>query len=171
MVPSPDQGRSSAEPRARGAAAARKGWAFAALGGGKVAGKPRAIAYDEKLRALSAWLPTGSHLQVMEALALHTGLGVFKRCESKVLPTGGEGLVVRHASGIIYKIKPEISLDAVVIGYTVKADQPQACRSLLLGLRTADDVFVVVGACGNLGDDAQRSAWFCLLFTTPSPRY
>jgi hypothetical protein len=73
---------------------------------------------------------------------------------------GAEGLVVRHASGIVYKIKPEISLDAAVIGYTVKADQPQACRSLLLALRTEDGRFVIAGACGNLGDDAQRRAWF-----------
>lgn len=148
---------------ARDGADAPDGIAFAAFDGVQLAGQPLPIAYDEKLQALSACLPTGSHLKVMEALALHTGLEVFQHFESKVLPTGGEGLVVRHASGIIYKIKPEISLDAVVIGYTVKADQPQACRSLLLGLRTVDGVFVVVGACGNLGDDAQRSAWFARL--------
>ena len=148
---------------ARDGAAAPDGIAFTAFDGLQLAGQPLPIAYDEKLQSLSACLPTGSHLQVIEALALHTGLEVFQHFESKVLPTGGEGLVVRHASGIIYKIKPEISLDAAVIGYTVKADQPQACRSLLLGLRTADGVYVVVGACGNLGDDAQRSAWFARL--------
>ena len=148
---------------ARDGADAPDGIAFAAFDGVQLAGQPLPIAYDEKLQALSACLPAGSHLQVMEALALHTGLEVFQHFESKVLPTDGEGLVVRHASGIIYKIKPEISLDAVVIGYTVKADQPQACRSLLLGLRTADGVYAVVGACGNLGDDAQRSAWFARL--------
>jgi hypothetical protein len=148
---------------ARDGADASDGIAFAVFDGVQLAGQPLPIAYDEKLQALSACLPTGSHLQVMEALVLHTGLEVFQHFESKVLPTGGEGLVVRHASGIVYKIKPEISLDAVVIGYTVKADQPQACRSLLLGLRTADGMFAVVGACGNLGDDVQRSAWFARL--------
>ncbi len=148
---------------ARDGADAPDGIAFAAFDGVQLAGQPLPIAYDEKLKALAACLPTGTHLQVVEALALHTGLEVFQQFESKVLPTGGEGLVVRHASGIIYKVKPEISLDAAVIGYTVKADQPQACRSLLLGLRTEGGVFVVAGACGNLGDDAQRSAWFARL--------
>lgn len=154
---------------ARDGADAAHGIAFAAFDGVQLAGQPLPIAYDEKLQALSACLPTGSHLQVIEALALHTGLEVFQHFESQVLPTGGEGLVVRHASGIIYKVKPEISLDAVVIGYTVRADQPQACRSLLLGLRTADGVFVVAGACGNLGDDAQRSAWFARLQPLSAP--
>ncbi len=144
----------------REGADAPEGIAFAAFDGIQLAGQPLPMAYDEKLQALSACLPTGSHLQVIEALALHSGLEVFQHFESTVLPSASEGLVVRHASGIIYKIKPEISLDMAVIGYTVKADQPQACRSLLLGMRTGDGLFVVVGACGNLGDDTQRSAWF-----------
>lgn len=148
---------------ARNGADAAEHLAFAAFDGVQLAGQPLPISYDEKLQALTGWLPKGSHMQVIEALTLHTGLEVFQHFESSVLPSGGEGLVVRHANGIIYKIKPEISLDAVVIGYTVKADQPQACRSLLLGLRTPDGLYVVVGACGNLGDDAQRSAWFARL--------
>jgi ATP-dependent DNA ligase len=148
---------------AREGADAPEGIAFAAFDGIQLADQPLPTAYDEKLQALSYCLPKGSHLQVIEALELHSGLEVFQHFESTVLPTAGEGLVVRHASGIIYKIKPEISLDMAVIGYTVKADQPQACRSLLLGLRTTDGLFVVVGACGNLGDDEQRSAWFARL--------
>jgi len=148
---------------AREGADAPEGIAFAAFDGIQLADQPLPIAYDEKLQALSDCLPKASHLLVIEALALHSGLEVFQHFESTVLPTAGEGLVVRHASGIIYKIKPEISLDMAVIGYTVKADQPQSCRSLLLGLLTADGVYVVVGACGNLGDDAQRSAWFARL--------
>ncbi|MEY4654114.1 MAG: hypothetical protein RI884_2695 [Pseudomonadota bacterium] len=145
---------------ARDGADAPDGIAFAAFDGVQLAGQPLPIAYDEKLQALSACLPGGTHLQVVPAQALHTGLEVFQRFETEVAQGGAEGLVVRHASGIVYKIKPEISLDAAVIGYTVKADQPQACRSLLLALRTEDGRFVIAGACGNLGDDAQRRAWF-----------
>jgi hypothetical protein len=118
---------------ARDGADAPDGIAFAVFDGIQLAHQPLPIAYDEKLQALSSYLTHGSHLQVIEALALHTGLEVLQHFESTVLPSGGEGLVVRHASGIIYKIKPEISLDMAVIGYTVKADQPQACRSLRLG--------------------------------------
>lgn len=154
---------------AREGSDAPEGIAFAVFDGIQLAEQQLPMAYDEKLQALSAYLPIGSHLQVIEALALHSGIEVFQHFESKVLPTGGEGLVVRHASGIIYKIKSEISLDAAVIGYTVKADKLQACRSLLLGMRTADGVYVVVGACGNLGDDAQRSAWFARLQPLSAP--
>lgn len=142
---------------------APEGIAFTAFDGLRLGGQPLPIAYDERLQALAASLPAASHLQVIEAQAMHTGLEVFQHFESQVLPAGGEGLVVRHASGIIYKVKPEITLDAVVIGYTVKADQPQACRSLLLALRRPEGDFVIAGACGNLGDDASRRDWFTRL--------
>jgi len=145
---------------ARDGADAAEGIAFVAFDAIQLAGQPLPIAYEEKIQALKACLTTGSHLQVVETQEMHTGLEVFQHFESQVLPSGSEGLVVRHANGMIYKVKPEISLDAVVIGYTVKADQPKSCRSLLLGMRSADGTYVIVGACGNLGDDAQRSAWF-----------
>lgn len=139
------------------------GIAFTAFDGVQLGGQPLPIAYDDKLKALGACLPAASHLKVIEALAMNTGLEVFQHFESQVLPAGAEGLVVRHASGIVYKVKPEITLDALVIGYTVKADQPQACRSLLLALMRPDGAYVIAGACGNLGDDDARRAWFTRL--------
>lgn len=145
---------------ARDGADAAEAIAFVAFDAIELAGQPLPIAYEEKIQALKACLTTGTHLQVVETQEMKTGLEVFQHFESQVLPSGSEGLVVRHANGMIYKVKPEISLDAVVIGYTVKADQPKSCRSLLLGMRSADGTYVIVGACGNLGDDAQRSAWF-----------
>jgi hypothetical protein len=145
---------------ARDGADAAKGIAFMAFDAIQLAGQPLPIAYEEKIQALKACLANDTHLQVVETQEMKTGLEVFQHFESQVLPSGSEGLVVRHANGMIYKVKPEISLDAVVIGFTVKADQPKLCRSLLLAMRTTDGTYVMVGACGNLGDDAQRSAWF-----------
>jgi len=145
---------------ARDGADAADGIAFMVFDAIQLAGQPLPIAYEEKILALKACLPNGAHLQVVEAQEMKTGLEIFQYFESQVLPRGSEGLVVRHANGMIYKVKPEISLDAVVIAYTVKADQPKLCRSLLLGMRSADGTYVIVGACGNLGDDAERSAWF-----------
>ena len=139
---------------------AADGITFVAFDGVQLAGHPLPIDYEEKIKAISACLPVASHLQVVDVLSMHTGLEVFQHFESQILPFGAEGLVVRHASGIVYKVKPEINLDAVVIGYTVKADQPTQCRSLLLALRTDDGAYVIAGACGNLGDDAQRAEWF-----------
>lgn len=133
---------------------------FVAFDGIKWAGNTMPIAHDEKLKILSSCISAGPHLQVVQSQVLQTGLEVFQRFESEVIQGGAEGLVIRHANGIIYKVKPEITLDAAVIAYTVKADQPRACRSILLGFCNPDGSFVLAGACGNLGSDEQRRAWF-----------
>lgn len=135
------------------------GIAFTVFDGVRLAGQPLPIAYDERLQALSKWLPNASHLRVIEVFSLRTGREVLDYFESQIVPVGGEGIVLRHAGGIIYKVKPEITIDAVVVGYTVRADQPNACRSLLLSLMRPDGQFVIIGACGNVGDDAQRRDW------------
>jgi hypothetical protein len=67
-----------------------------------------------------------------------------------------EGLVVRSSVGEIYKIKPSFSLDAVVVGFTTRASEPDQVRSVLLGLRRDDDNIQLLGACGNLPGEAMR---------------
>lgn len=67
-----------------------------------------------------------------------------------------EGLVVRSNDDRIYKIKPSITIDAAIIGYTERRDDPQQVRSLLFALMREDETFQILGASGNLGDDEMR---------------
>ena len=67
-----------------------------------------------------------------------------------------EGLVVRSSVGEIYKIKPSFSLDAVVVGYTTRASEPDQVRSVLLGLQRTEGSIQLLGACGNLPGEAMR---------------
>ena len=69
-----------------------------------------------------------------------------------------EGLVVRARDGMIYKLKPSHSIDACILGFTVKADARDSARSILLGLVREDGGVQVWGACGNLGTDEHRRA-------------
>jgi len=67
-----------------------------------------------------------------------------------------EGLVARLVDGRICKIKPEITLDAVIIGYTQKAEDASQARSVLLALLRDDGEYQILGACGNLGGEKDR---------------
>lgn len=69
-----------------------------------------------------------------------------------------EGLVVRPADGRTYKIKPVIHIDAAVVGYTGRAEDPELCRSLLLALVREDGQFQLIGSVGNMGGDEGRRA-------------
>ncbi len=68
-----------------------------------------------------------------------------------------EGLVVRTTDSRTWKLKPTFTLDAAVIGYTERTDAPEQVRSLLLALMREDGTFQLIGSCGNLGNDADRS--------------
>ncbi len=70
----------------------------------------------------------------------------------------GEGLVVRTRDARTWKIKPVFTLDAAVIGYTERSDAPEQIRSVLLALMREDGQFQLIGSCGNLGNDADRTS-------------
>lgn len=69
----------------------------------------------------------------------------------EALDAGAEGVIARGADSRAFKIKPEITLDLAIIGYTTRtADTGDSeIRSLLLALRTEDDRYALVGASGN----------------------
>ncbi|TNE87133.1 MAG: hypothetical protein EP330_19385 [Deltaproteobacteria bacterium] len=72
----------------------------------------------------------------------------------------GEGLVARSLDGRTYKIKPTISIDAVVVGFTERGDNPGHVRSMLLALVREDGQFQIIGSLGNLGTDDVRKELF-----------
>ncbi|MCO4771536.1 MAG: ATP-dependent DNA ligase [Deltaproteobacteria bacterium] len=70
----------------------------------------------------------------------------------------GEGLVIRTRDTRTWKLKPVFTLDAAVIGYTERSDAPDQVRSVLLALMREDGQFQLIGSCGNLGNDADRTS-------------
>jgi hypothetical protein len=67
-----------------------------------------------------------------------------------------EGAVVRSADGIIYKIKPSITLDLVVLGYALSSGEDEKLRELLLGVAKDKGEFQIITKCGNGFSDKDR---------------
>jgi len=67
-----------------------------------------------------------------------------------------EGAVVRSSDGIIYKIKPSITLDLVVLGYALSSGEDEILRELLLGVAKDKGEFQIVTKCGNGFSDKDR---------------
>ena len=65
-----------------------------------------------------------------------------------------EGVIARTGDGRIFKIKPDISIDAIVMAFTTRCDAPTQVRSVLLGLARG---------LGGVGSTAQREELFTLL--------
>jgi hypothetical protein len=104
-----------------------------------------------------------ANLSVIAVEAMNTAAEVRARFEARVATGEVEGLIVRLDGGLIYKLKPSISIDAAVIAYTVKADQPDLARSVLLGLMHEDGRMQILGGCGNLGAEDNRKALLATL--------
>jgi hypothetical protein len=64
--------------------------------------------------------------------------------------------VIRLSNGRIYKVKPSLSVDAVIIGYTEKNDDNSQVRSIMVALMRSDETFQLLGSCGSLGDAKSR---------------
>lgn len=114
--------------------------------------------YTEKLAKIKTLLGSSQYLNVLESHVLSTAADIQDFFTKHVVEGKAEGIVIRHESGLIYKAKPHIEIDAAIVGYTKRVDQVDQARSILLALMCADETFQILGACGNLGTDADRSA-------------
>lgn len=159
---------------------ARVGDLAAALGGGKKAqidklafaafdlvrdqsAAPPPATYEARHARLSALLPSTSHVSCIPYEMLQAAAQIRARFDSTVVTGQAEGLIVRLPGGLIYKLKPSITIDAAVVGFTVKSDQVDMVRSVLLGLMHQDGRVQILGACGNLGNDQTRKDLFAKL--------
>ncbi|GHT94434.1 hypothetical protein FACS1894141_1100 [Spirochaetia bacterium] len=65
-----------------------------------------------------------------------------------VLAEGSEGLVVRNKTPAVVKIKPRMSVDAAIVGFS-ESDIPGFVRTLLYALVHEDNSYQVIGRTGN----------------------
>ncbi len=111
--------------------------------------------YSKRYAALNTLITSSEQLGVIQCDEMDR-TKVLAKFESEAVTGRIEGLIVRLPSGLIYKLKPSVTIDAAVIAFTTKADQPELARSILLGLTHPDGRIQIFGGCGNLGSDEDR---------------
>ena len=70
-----------------------------------------------------------------------------------------EGLVVRNEHGIIYKIKPRIEVDAVVLGFGERKSAYPDLGEIVIALKREDGSFQILGAVSTGFSDDERMEW------------
>jgi hypothetical protein len=76
----------------------------------------------------------------------------YKDCGDEI-----EGLVVRSANGIVYKVKSIFTLDLVVLGYAESTGEREGyMRDLLLGFCLGNNTYQIVTKCGSGFSDVDR---------------
>jgi hypothetical protein len=132
--------------------------AYAAFDVVEVDGAPPPADYRLRLELLQGLMAPGcpDQLSVVPTDELREPSQLREHLKRWVESGAAEGIVVRSSVGEIYKIKPAYSLDALVVGFTTRVNEPDQVRSLLLGLRRGDGTTQLLGACGNVPGESLR---------------
>ena len=116
--------------------------------------------YPERLATLERLLEGGKRLKCVRTETIEGANEVIRLYKEWVEGGAGEGLVVRPvAEPRVYKVKPVFTLDAVIVGYTNRREDPTMVRSLLLALMRENGQFQLVGTCGGGLSDHDRGTF------------
>ena len=114
--------------------------------------------YAPKIDALDRLLEGGRRVRAIKTEVVMRAEEAARLFTDWVEGGKAEGLIVRSSDGRINKVKPIFTLDAAVVGYTVRADAPDQTRSMLLALMRDDGQLQLIGQVGNLGTEEFRRA-------------
>jgi hypothetical protein len=115
-------------------------------------GGPPPVAYEDRLTILRQVFggDGGESVGVVQTEEVSDPAGLAAFVPDWVSSGKAEGMVVRSASGEVFKVKPSFTLDTVVCGFTTKAHESDQARSLLMGLVRPDGAMLLVGSVGNM---------------------
>lgn len=119
--------------------------------------------YQARLEVLQENLNSTGALSMIPVSVTESETEVHSMYKEIVEDSGAEGIIVRCSDGRALKVKPELTVDCAVLGFTSRplANGQEEVRSLLLGLSVPDSSsFVAVGTVGNMSEGVDRQELF-----------
>lgn len=133
---------------------------FAAFDIIELDGKPAPASYAPVFKQLETMFAKGERIRPVETVRTKSTDEVLATFDKWVEKENAEGLVVRSDSAGLFKIKPRITIDAAVLGFTEGTDDRAGMlHDVLLGLMRDDKTFQVLGRVGGGFTDEQRRDW------------
>ena len=119
--------------------------------------------FKENLEWMQDKLPSDGAFHLIEHKLLEKP-DIGKMYNTEVVDNSQEGLICTAGeSPIIYKVKPRHNIDAVIIGFTERPDEPGTVRVLLTALMRPDGSFQVFSKVGTGFDEDKRREIFRML--------
>jgi hypothetical protein len=120
-------------------------------------GKPAPAGAASIFKNIETIFGKGTRIHPVESTRVKTTDEVMKTFEKWVEGEGAEGLVIRSDTGGMFKIKPRITVDVAVLGFTEGTeDRTGMLHDMLVGLMRQDNSFHVLGRVGGGFSDDQR---------------
>ena len=106
--------------------------------------------WDEKKELIDKLFSKGENIFSIEEIEVTSKKGIQTEFEERVVNKNQEGLIVRGFNAPIFKIKPKLTFDFVVLGYSLGySDNFNLLKELLFGIMTEKDEFLIVGKVGG----------------------
>jgi ATP-dependent DNA ligase len=113
---------------------------------------------NTKLKEL---LKTGNSVNEVETSFVESRKEIESLFQDIVVKGNKEGIVVQSDNGPTYKIKPLITLDAVVVGFSEgEGSRENKLKELLLALKVSENEYLTIAKVGNGFTDEQRDSIF-----------
>ncbi len=116
--------------------------------------------YEDRLQRMAEIFKGGKRVNVAPTF-VGEGAGEVGTCYHAWVDSRlAEGLVVRNEHGIIYKIKPRIEVDAVVLGFGERKSAYPDLGEIVIALKREDGSFQILGAVSTGFSDDERMEWY-----------
>ena len=104
------------------------------------------ILRDEKIKLIEKLFSDGKNIFSIEEIEVKSRKDIQSEFETRVNNEDQEGLIVRGYNGPIFKIKPKLTFDFVVLGYSLGySDNFNLLKELLFGVLIDKDEFLIIG--------------------------
>lgn len=116
--------------------------------------------WEEKKKLIEKLFSKGENVFPVKELEVTSRKDIQSEFQERVNNENQEGLVVRGFNGPIFKIKPKLTFDFVVLGYSLGySDNFTLLKELLFGVLTNKDEYLIVGKLGGGFTNNQRSSF------------
>jgi hypothetical protein len=116
------------------------------------------VALHDRRKIIDELITTKENLIVIPSVTVKSTSEISSFYTEKVEKEKAEGIIVKSDDGRIFKVKPGIDLDVVVIGFTEREVEngSKEIRSLLTGLMKEDGTVIPIGATSNISESVSR---------------
>ena len=115
--------------------------------------------WDEKKELINKLLSKGKNIFSIEETEVISRKDIQTELEDRVINKNQEGLIVKGFNGPTFKIKPKLTFDFVVLGYSLGySDNFNLLKELLFGIMIEKDEFLIVGKVGGGFTIEQRTS-------------
>lgn len=118
------------------------------------------VPYGSKLKTLEKLFNNGKRVTIPPTVKGEGAEDVANYFDEWVMTKKTEGLILRNESEIIHKLKTQVTVDAVIIGFGERANSYPDLGQMIVALMRSNGMYHILGTVGGGFSDDDRRDWY-----------